>query len=195
MSFAPENFQLHSTTVQRRLWVVHIHTREGNFRTGSGRAGRGVWQQILPPSCTRKTTTVATRLRSPSCGRAVSTTTLVCISCQRRSKYPFVSSLIKGKRSYILSAPCLTVLHGRKPQVCITQTQGRLHRPAIPCTRNTQWGFRRQLNRGSQRGKQLSSTRPLEPPPGRELSPIPLSPDTLSSYPIRLTHLPKSFSE
>lgn len=44
--------------------------------------------------------------------------------CQYCIKYPFVSSLIKGKRSCILTRSLPGVLHGRKPQVYITQTQG-----------------------------------------------------------------------
>jgi hypothetical protein len=141
VTFTPENFQLKSTIVQRRLWVVYTHTQtrkrksKGNLKRGrgireaakrdmaSGKQCRRAWRQILPPSCTRKRTAVASRpLSSLSHQRASSSLCSPCHSTAPSSKYPFVSSLIMGKRSF---STCLTFLHGRKPHVSSqTQTQG-----------------------------------------------------------------------
>jgi hypothetical protein len=109
----------------------HTHTSECNLRTGrrireaakrdaaSGKHCRRAWRQILPPSCTRKMTTVAARSSSvsvPPASARARRPLASRASTTRSCKYQFVSSLIKGKGSYVL---CLTFLHGRKPQVCI----------------------------------------------------------------------------
>jgi hypothetical protein len=143
-TFTPKDIQLQFTTVQRRLWVADICTHKHTYTQL-----KAIWEQEeeygqLQSGTLRLANIVVEhgdrsfRLHAHVKGRLSPTDLLLSLSHQRArprsslcsprhstapsSKYPFVSSLTKGKRS---NSPCLTFLHERKPHVSSqTQTQG-----------------------------------------------------------------------